>query len=119
MLALSRAPADALPHLALARVYVYSLPDPEKAMAEFAAAERSGAVLGRREVEQQGDVYRIRAHQELARDWRQAMRDADVARGFYRRIPGFDEADRHLRELDQIHAPAPRKPRARRSYRWR
>ena len=88
-------------------------------MAEFAAAERSGAVLGRREVEQQGDVYRIRAHQELARDWRQAMRDADVARGFYRRIPGFDEADRHLRELDQIHAPAPRKPRARRSYRWR
>jgi len=119
MLALSRAPADAAPHLALARVYVYSLPDPEKAMAEFAAAARSGAVLGRREVEQQGDVYRIRAHQELARDWRQAMRDADVARGFYRRIPGFDEADRHLRELARIHAPAPRRPRARRPYRWR
>jgi tetratricopeptide (TPR) repeat protein len=119
MLALSRAPADAAPHLALARVYVYSLPDAEKAMAEFAAAERLGAVLGRREVEQQGDAYRIRAHQELARDWRQAMRDADAARAFYRRIPGFDEADRHLRELAQIHAPAPRRPRARRSYRWR
>ena len=118
-LAASKTPADSAPHLALARVYVYSLPDPGKAMAEFAAAERLGAVLGPREVEQQGDVYRIRAHQELARDWRQAMRDADVARGFYRRIPGFDEADRHLRELDQIHAPAPRKPRARRSYRWR
>jgi tetratricopeptide (TPR) repeat protein len=119
MLASLKAPVDAAPHLALARVYVYSLPDPEKAMAEFAAAERLGAVLGRREVEQQGDVYRIRAQQELARDWRQAMRDADVARGFYRRIPGFDEADRHLRELARIHAPAPRRPRARRPYRWR
>ena len=99
----SRRRTDPAPHLALARVYVYSLPDPEKAMAEFAAAERRGAVLGRREVEQQGDVYRIRAQQELARDWRRAMRDADVARGFYRAIPGFDEADRHLRALDRIH----------------
>ena len=119
MLASAKAPADPAPHVALARVYVYSLPDPEKAMAEFAAAERLGAVLGRREVEQQGDVYRIRAQQELAHDWRQAMRDADVARGFYRRIPGFDEADRHLRELERIHAPAPRKPRTRRVSRWR
>ena len=119
VLASSKAPADPAPHLALARLYVYSLPDAGKAMAEFAAAERSGAVLGRREVEQQGDVYRIRARQEWARDWRQARRDADVARGFYRRIPGFDEVNRHLRELDQMHAPAPRKPRARRSSRWR
>jgi hypothetical protein len=119
LLAASKAPADSPPHLALARVYVYSLPDPEKAMPEFAAAERLGAVLGPREVEQQGDVYRIRAHQELARDWRQARRDADVARALYQRIPGFDEADRHLRELDRIHAPAPRKPHTRRIYRWR
>jgi hypothetical protein len=116
LLAASKAPADSAPHLALARVYVYSLPDPEKAMAEFAAAERLGAVLGPREVEQQGDVYRVRAHQELARDWRQAKRDADVARALYRRISGFDEADRHLRELNRIHAPAPRR---RRVYRWR
>ncbi len=119
MLASLKAPADAAPHLALARVYVYSLPDPEKAMAEFAAAQRFGAALGRREVEQQGDVYRIRAQEELAHNWRQAMRDADVARGFYKRIPGFDEADSHLRELDRIHAPAPRKPRSRRYYGWR
>jgi hypothetical protein len=119
LLAASKAPADSAPHLALARVYVYSLPDPEKAMAEFAAAERLGAVLAPREVQQQGDVYRIRAHQELARDWRQAKRDADVARALYQRIPGFDEADRHLRELNRIHAPAPRRPRTRRVYRWR
>jgi hypothetical protein len=119
LLASSKAPADAAPHLALARVYVYSLPDPDKAMAEFAAAERSGAALGRREVEQQGDVYRIRAVQELPRDWRQAKRDAAVARAFYQRIPGFDEAGRHLRELDRIHAPSPRKPRPRKVARWR
>ena len=118
-LAASKAPADSAPLLALARVYVYSLPDADKAMAEFAAAERLGAVLGPREVEQQGDVYRIRARQELPRDWRQARRDADVARAFYRRIPGFDEADRHLRELDRIHAPASHRPHTRRAYRWR
>ena len=119
MLASLKTPADAAPHLALARVYVYSLPDPEKAMAEFAAAEKLGAKLGRREVEQQGDVYRIRAQQELARDWRKAMSDADVARGFYRRIAGFNEADRHVRELEDIHAPVVRAVVKRRPARWR
>ena len=118
MLASHKVPADPAPHLALARVYVYSLTDPEKAMAEFAAAEHLGAQLGRREVEQQGDVYRIRAQEESARNWKLAMHDADIARGFYRRIPGFDEADLHLRELDRIHPPAPRKPRPRRWYLW-
>jgi hypothetical protein len=119
LLASSRAPADAAAHLGLARVYVYSLPDPGKAMAEFAAAERLGAALGSREVEQQGDVYRLRALEELPRDWRQAKRDAAVARAFYLRIPDFDLAGRHLRELDRVHAPASRKPRARKVARWR
>jgi hypothetical protein len=117
--AATKAPGDADPHLALARVYVYSLPNPTKAMAEFAAAERLGATLTRREREQQGDVYRIRAQQELARDWRQAKRDAVVARGFYRQIAGFDQADAHLKELARIHAPAPRKPRAWGFFQWR
>jgi hypothetical protein len=115
LLAAARTPAEAAPHLALARIYVYSLPDPERAMAEFAAAQEHGAVLGNREVEQQGDVYRIRAQRELASDWRKAKRDADMARRFYHRIPGFDEVDAHLRELERIHAPAPRRPRY---YRW-
>jgi hypothetical protein len=120
MLASLKAPTDPVPHLALARVYVYSLPDPEKAMAEFAEAQRLGAPLGRREVEQQGDVYRIRAQQEISQNWRQAVRDATQARSFYWRIPGFDEADRHLRELDRIHPPAPRKPPPQRKwFAWR
>jgi serine/threonine protein kinase len=124
MIAARKLPADPAPHLALARVYVYSLPDPEKAMAEFAAAERLGASLGRREIEQQGDVYRIRAQRPLPASSRQAVRDAVVrdaatARAFYQRIPGFDEVDDHLRELDRIHAPAARKTKAGRYYRWR
>jgi hypothetical protein len=113
--AAARTPADAAPHLALARIYVYSLPDPDRAMAEFAAAREHGAVLGNREVEQQGDVYRIRAQREFARDWRQAKRDADTARAFYRKIPGFDEVDAHLKELERIHAPVVHRPRY---YRW-
>lgn len=119
MLASHKAPTDPVAHLALARVYVYSLPDADKAMAEFAEAQRRGFTLGRREVEQQGDVYRLRAQQELAQNWRLAVRDAAVARAFYRRIPGFADADRHLRELDRIHAPAPRKPSSRKWYAWR
>ncbi|MEO8596015.1 MAG: serine/threonine-protein kinase [Candidatus Solibacter sp.] len=117
-LAALKAPSDPAPHLALARVYVYSLPNPEKAMAEFAAAERLGAVPGSREIEQQGDVYRIRALRKLSRNWRDAKRDADIAKAHYRRIEGFNETGRHLKELEKIHAPA-RKPRTRRSYRWR
>jgi hypothetical protein len=46
MLASLKSPTDPAPHLALARVYVYSLPDPEKATAEF--AEARGGAAGRR-----------------------------------------------------------------------
>ncbi|HXA51325.1 MAG TPA: hypothetical protein VNV86_13510 [Candidatus Acidoferrum sp.] len=48
-----------------------------------------------------------------------AMSDADVARGFYRRIAGFNEADRHVRELEDIHAPVARTVVKRRPSRWR
>ena len=87
-------------------------------MAEFAVAERLGAVLGRREVEQQGDAFRLRAQREFPHDWKRAVRDAGISRGFYRRIPGYNEADVHLRELSFIRQPAPRKP-VRRYYGWR
>lgn len=118
-LAEQKAPSDAAPHLALARIYVYSLRDPEKAMVEFAAAEKLGTVLGNREIEQQGDAYRLRAQQEVRRDWRQAKRDADVARAFYQKIPGFNEADNHMRALRVVYASAPHKPRVHRSFLWR
>jgi hypothetical protein len=112
--AVEKIPADPKPHLALARVYVYSLPDAERAMREFAAAQRLGATLGQREIEEQGDAYRIRAMREAKRSLRDAQRDAAIARSYYRRIAGFDQADVHLKQVAQI-SEAP----TRRSRRWR
>jgi hypothetical protein len=93
-----RMPADARPHLALARVYVYSLPDVDHAMNEFAEAVRLGAKLGAREIEEEGDAWRIRTLREgkiaLAR------RDAMKAKMFYAAIRGYDRADAHMRDLD-------------------
>lgn len=74
-LAAAKAPTDPAPHLALARIYVYSLPDPAKAMAEFAAAEKLGAVLGGREAAQKAEVQRIR---------QAAARNARMRRWYYR-----------------------------------
>jgi hypothetical protein len=111
-------PRDPAPHLALARLYVYSLPNIDQAMTEFASAERLGAMLGRREIEQKGDAYRLRAQEEAdARQWDGAEKDAREARRQYQRIPGFDQVDAHLRELEAIHRPAAKK--ARRAARWR
>ena len=112
-------PRDPAPHLALARVYVYSLPNVEQAMAEFTAAEQFGATLGRREIEQQADAYRIRAEAELKTNLRAALQDAKTARGLYQRVPGFDQADEHLRDLNVIHATVLKKARQRRPRRWR
>jgi hypothetical protein len=86
-------------------------------MEEFAAAAELGATLGRREIEQQGDAYRIRAERELKTNWHDAVEDANSARSFYERIPGFDQADQHLSSLAAIHAPVAKRPKPRR-YRW-
>jgi hypothetical protein len=111
--AAQKRPDDPRPHLALARVYVYSLPNADAAMKEFAAAERLGATLGRREIEEQGDAFRIRATREARSNPRQARRDADTARTYYRQVSGFDQADAHLRELPQLVAA-----QSRRRSRW-
>jgi serine/threonine-protein kinase len=109
-------PEDSRPHLALARVYVYSLPNADAAMKEFAAAQRLGAKLGNREIEEQADAYRIRALRELRANPRQVRADVETARGYYQQISGFDQADAHLRELTQLTAPM---IAHRRSSRWR
>jgi hypothetical protein len=119
--AAQKLPKESAPHLALARLYVYELPDTDKAMAEFAAAERLGAVLGRREIEQQADAYRIRGRQKQTADPKGAMDDLAHARALYQRIPGFDEADRHLAELSvrPLHAKKAVRRYASRRTRWR
>ena len=106
--AAEKLPDDPKPRLALARIYVYSLPDADTAMKEFATAERLGAKLGNREIEEQGDAYRIRALREWKKDAARARKDAETARGYYERIPGFDRADAHLREVAQVLTPVKR-----------
>jgi len=105
------------PHLALARVFVYALPNPARAMAEFAGAARLGATLGRREIEQQGDAFRLRAESELATNLPAALQDANRARTFYSRVPGFDQVADHLRDLNKINRGALSKLRRPRRYR--
>jgi hypothetical protein len=109
---------DPAPHLALARLYAYSLPNVEKAMAEFAAAQLQGAAMGRREIEQEADAYRIRAELGAGESPEVAWQDAQTARGLYEQIRGFDLVDEHLAGLDHLQAAAAR-ARARRSRRWR
>jgi hypothetical protein len=106
-------PLSPAPHLALARLAAYNEGAPERAMAEFAAAEKLGAEPGRREIEQQADAYRLRAE----RLW--SWQDAQKARALYQRIPGFDQADRRLKELDKIHKPWRYKGSSSRRPRWR
>jgi eukaryotic-like serine/threonine-protein kinase len=119
--AASKMPRSPDPPLALARLHVYSLPDPDLASAEFAAAEQLGASLGRREIEQQGDAYRLRAERRRRADPRAAWHDAQKARAFYRRIPDYNRTAESLRLLQTIREPRPVKQLAshRRSPRWR
>jgi hypothetical protein len=62
-----RLPRDPAPHLALARLYTYSLPDSAKALAEFAAAQQLGARLGPREIRQREDAAHLKAREAAAR----------------------------------------------------
>lgn len=103
LIAAARMPANALPHLALARVYVYGIPDAGQAMEEFGKAEKRGARLGRREIEQEGDVYRAKARAETPR---LARSDIAKARAFYEQIRGYDRVEEHLKELSALQHPA-------------
>jgi hypothetical protein len=113
-------PADAAPHLALARLYVYTMPNLERAIAEFATAQRLGAALGRREIEQQADAYRMSAERGAARHPRQAWKDVQTAKRIYERVRGFDQVEMHLKELARIRYGAPRRQsKPPRRSRWR
>lgn len=101
------------PHLALARVYVYTLHNVGMAMVQFHEAEQLGFRPGPREFEQQADAYLYRAEQEF-RQWQQAahapkaeqahalllaQRDFDRARGLYEPITGFSKVSQNLDQL--------------------
>ena len=102
------------PHLGLARIYIYSLKNVGKAIAELHEAQRLGFQLGPREMEQEADGYRFRAAAELieARRYREkfhateerylrlAQRDYERARQLYEPIIGFSNVSEALREVD-------------------
>ncbi len=116
--AAAKMPKSPEPHLALARVYVYALPNVDEAMDEFSAAQNLGAEFGRREIEQQGDIWRERAVAQMATAPKAARADAALAHAFYERVRGFDRVEAHLKELQSIEHPPVRKPAGWRS-RWR
>ena len=146
--AASLIPRAADPHLGLARIYVYSLKNIGKAIAELHQAERLGFKPGPREMEQEADGYHFRANSELItarafrgksreteeRYLRLAQRDYDRARRLYEPIAGYsnvsvalgeveddDQARQHLSDnLKQPVKVAKRQHRAavRRSTRW-
>ena len=132
------------PHLGLARIYVYSLKNTGKALAELHEAERLGFQPGPREMEEEADGYRFRASAELAeakrvreksktlaqRELRLAQRDFDRARQLYEPIAGFsgvsvalrevDDDDRAREEMDDLLKKPPPKPSKRpRKTNWR
>ena len=117
--AAKRMPGNAEAHLALARIFVYSLPDLDRALAELRQAETLGAKLGPREIEEQADAYRIRAQQVESIAPREAWQAAQTARALYRKVGDFDRAKEHLQELSTIRPPGARKTPAHRSHRWR
>lgn len=102
------------PHLGLARIYVYSIRNTGKAVAELHEAQRLGFQLGPREMEQEADGYRFRAIRELdearkaketsrtsaERYLRYAQRDFDRARQLYEPIRGFSNVSVALRQVD-------------------
>jgi hypothetical protein len=102
------------PHLGLARIYVYSLKNVGKAMAELHEAQRLGFQPGPREMEEQADGYRFRANQELKqaqlfraksrameeRYLRLAQRDYDRARQLYEPILGYSNVSVALHAVD-------------------
>ena len=116
--AAGKMPQNPEPHLALARVYVYALPIVDDAMAEFAQAQKLGAALGRREIEEQGDAYRQRAAAEAVMMPKAARADAARARAFYDRVRGFDRVEAHLKEVARLQKAGAARQWSR-SRRWR
>jgi serine/threonine protein kinase len=112
--AVSLAPQSPDPHLGLARIYVYTLKNVGKAMAELHEAQRLGFEPGPREAEEEADGYRFRAAAELeqARSFgpekaaseqrylRLAERDFDRARRLYEPIEGFSNVSVALGQVD-------------------
>jgi serine/threonine protein kinase len=106
-------PSSPDPHLALARVYIYTFHNVGEALAEYHQAEQLGFKLGPREAEQKADGYLFRAEWALARantvpaqpketraKWFQlAQADMERASKLYEPILGFSNVSANLEKL--------------------
>jgi serine/threonine protein kinase len=112
-LAAALLPRSPDPHLALARVYIYSYRNLAPALAELHHAEQLGYRFGPQETKQEADGYLIRARWELyradhtvpwnARQWWLARASSDIQRAgdLYRPITDFPNVSTSLERLNQ------------------
>jgi serine/threonine protein kinase len=105
------------PHLGLARLYVYSYRDLDKAIEEWDKAEQRRYKLGPREIEQEADGFRLRAKKEKEsndpHDHAAAEEDLRHAKELFESIKGYDDVPQFLQlvaqdELALNPPPAPR-----------
>ena len=116
--AVSLLPNSPDPHLGLARLYVYSFRDLDKAIEEWNKAEQRQYKLGPREWEQEADGFRLRAEKEAADPHNHAAAKDDLAhaKDLYQSIHDYDDVAQRLQRVaqDQLAlnppppAPAPR-----------
>jgi len=111
--AASRLPGSPDPHLALARLYIYSFHNVGQALAELHEAAQLGYKSGPREQEQQADGYLFHAEWALRqaqdrmpyaekRKWLlMAQADIERARTLYEPIDGYSNVGISLLELDR------------------
>ncbi len=113
--AIAKMPKSPDPHLALARLYVYSYSNVGRALAELHSAERLGFRFGPREIEEQGDGYLFRCEIELKQAEKAAAKqgseeekfvrlardDMDRARNLYEPISGYSNVSVSLNRLDR------------------
>ncbi len=104
------------PYLGLARLYVYSFRDLDKAIEEWDQAEQRHYKLGSREIEQEADGFRLRAQKEMyeLHDRTAAKEALARAKELYQSINGYNDVAQRLqivaqdeRELNPPPAPAP------------
>ncbi|HEY3838998.1 MAG TPA: serine/threonine-protein kinase [Bryobacteraceae bacterium] len=103
------------PHLGLARLYVYSYRELDKAIEEWDKAEQRHYKLQPRELEQEADGFRLRAKKEKdspdPHDHAAAEEDLRHSRELFESIKDYDDVPQYLKLIAQdelaLNPPAP------------
>jgi serine/threonine protein kinase len=102
--AVSLLPNSPDPHLGLARLYVYSYRDLDKAIEEWNKAEQRKYKLGPREIQQEADGFRLRAEKEMTdpHDHAAAQEDLAHAKELYKSIHDYEGVAQRLQFVSQV-----------------